>query len=219
MTIPEPLPKAPGTAAKAPETTPANSTENPPMPEMGAATTLELPELKLSDESSVTHQLNKLTGKDSIMRQQAEVGAHERGVASGTIASSQQAGAAATAVQQRMEPLAIAEANRAATRDMSNWQSKVSANTQNWQQQNSQNMQKWQTQYAGRLTEMGFNNQRVTAMQQANTALTQSMMQATSSLLNNPDIQYGPEVNAKLMDVMNTGQDNNNLILNMGFSY
>ncbi len=190
---PEPAYKAPSA--------PKPKKEKPPP-------TLELPMLELSDDTSVVNQLSQLSSKDSLLRQQARVSAQEAGVASGAIHSSQQGGAAERAVSDVMTPLANAEANRIAGLEISNWQ-----------QETNQRMEIYTNAYAERLAAMGYDNAKEIAMMNANTQLTAAMMGNVTSLMNNVDLELGDEAYAKLTGILNSGQDNNNTILGMGFSY
>lgn len=174
----------------------------PPPPE------LNLPGLQLSKDASVVHQLNKLQSQDSLLMQQALVNAHEKGVASGAIHSSQQGGAAQKALTDQLQPLAASEANKEATEEIQNWQSEV-----------TKRIQQWEKAYAERLQMLGFEHDKAKTMALANTQLSQTLISSVTSLLNNPEIEYGQGVQDKLTGIINTAQDNNNVILGMGFKY
>jgi len=190
------------TAQKATTTTATPATETTPAP------TLELPALELSENTSVANQLNKLSSKESLLTQQARVNAREKGAASGQIHSSQQEGAAARAVTDKLEPIAQAEATAAATQELSNWQN-----------QTNQKLQEFEKQYTERIAKLGFDNDTKIAMTEANTKMSSSLMSAINQLLNNPEVEFGVEVKNKLVDIFNAAQENNNTILEMGFTY
>jgi hypothetical protein len=183
-------------------TAPAPAKKEEPPPE------LNLPELKLNEDTSVVNQINKLASKDSLLRQQARDAAHERGAATGGIHSSQQAGASERAVLDKITPLATAEANRAATEQL-----------QNWQQDVKKNFDVYQKQYTERLAKMGYDNAEKLAMSAANTSLSTALLGNITRLLNNPEIDFGVETKNKLVDIFNAAQDNNNAILGLGFTY
>ena len=173
-----------------------------------APTMAPLPSLNMSKGASTVYQLNKLQSLDSVPMQQAEINARERGAATGAIHGSQQAGAAQRAVQNAMTPLAQSEANLVGSEDIANWQTEV-----------TRIKDVYEKQYAGYLAELGIESNEKQAMLAANTSLSQALMGNITSLLGNPEIDFGPEVKNKLTSIFNTGLQNNNVILDMGFSY
>jgi hypothetical protein len=170
--------------------------------------TLQLPELEFSDESSLEYQTNRLLGQDSLLNQQARTQAQENGVASGGIHSSQQEGAAIRAMTDSVLPMAEAEATRAGTQDVNNWTNMT-----------TQNLETYEKEYAERLVDIGYEHEKAIAMAQANTSIAVASMNSITTLLNNTDLEFGDEVKNKILDLANAAQDNNNLILDMGFIY
>ena len=179
-----------------------------PRPAPVAPTMPTLPALNMSDGASTSYQLNKMQSIDSIPMQQAEIQAQERGVASGAIHSSQQGGAAQRAVQNAMTPLAQSEASLVGSEDIANWSAEVKRLTDVYEKQ-----------YAGYLAELGIQSNERIGMMQANTSLSTALMGNITSLMNNPEIEFGEEVKNKLTSVFNGALMNNNTILDMGFSY
>jgi hypothetical protein len=167
-----------------------------------------LPALTMSDGASTSYQLNKMQSIDSVPMQQAEIQAHERGVASGAIHSSQQGGAAQRAVQNAMTPLAQSEASLVGSEEIANWSAEVKRLTDIYEKQ-----------YAGYLAELGIQSNERIGMMQANTSLSTTLMGNVTSLMNNPEIEFGEEVKNKLTSIFNGALMNNNTILDMGFSY
>jgi len=177
-------------------------------PEPVAPTLGKLPPLNMRRGASVATQLKRMQSVDSVPMQQAKINAQEFGAASGAIHSSQQGGAAQRAVQNAMTPLAQAEANLIGSQDIANWQTKVSAIKETYEKE-----------YAGYLTKLNISSAEKQAMLAANTTLSTALMGNITSLLNNPDIEFGEEVKNKLTSIMNSALKNNNVILDMGFSY
>jgi len=183
--------------------------QSTPQPEPIVAPTMgELPSLTMSKGASVENQLNRLQSLDSVPMQQAKVQAQELGAASGAIHGSQQAGAAQRAVQNAMTPIAQSEANLVGSQDIANWQTEV-----------TRIRDVYEKEYAGYLSKLGIEAQNGQAMMAANTSLSQSLMSSMTSLLGNPEIEFGPEVKNKLTSIFNTALKNNNTILDMGFTY
>lgn len=181
--------------------TPAPEPINPPAP-------MNLPNLTLSDGASTVYQLNKLQSMDSLPMKQAEVNAFERGVASGAIHSSQQAGAAQRAVTDKLMPLAKTEADLVGNTEIANWSAEV-----------KKEMQRYTSEYSGYLAKLGIQSSEKIAMATANTSLSNSLLSSMTSLMNNPEIEFGDEVKNKLTSIFNNAMINNNTILDMGFSY
>jgi len=173
---------------------PSYSAPTPDKKSMPNAPSLDLPMLELSEDTSVVNQLNKLSSKDSLLRQQARVNAHESGVASGAIHGSQQAGASERAVLDTMMPLASSEASRAAGLEIGNWQ-----------QESQERLQVYEKTYAERIAKMGFDNALQIAHLGANNALTVAMLASTTSLLNNTDLDLQQGAWDKLRGVVNEG--------------
>lgn len=174
---------------------------NPPAP-------MKIPDLTMSDGASTVNQLNKLQSMDSLPMKQAEVGAYERGIASGAIHGSQQAGAAQRAVTDKLMPLAKAEADLVGNKEITQWSAQV-----------KQEMQRYTSEYSGYLAKLGFNSAEKIAMVTANTSLSNSLLASMTTLMNNPEIEFGDEVKNKLTSIFNNAMINNNTILDMGFSY
>lgn len=182
-------------------TAPAPEPINPPAP-------LKIPDLTMSQGASTVYQLNKLQSMDSLPMKQAEVNAYERGVASGAIHGSQQAGAAQRAVTDKLTPLAKAEADLVGNTDIANWSAKV-----------KKEMQRYTTEYSGYLAKLGYQSSEKVAMATANTSLSNSLLSSMTSLMNNPQIEFGQGVMDKLSSIFNNAMINNNTILGMGFTY
>lgn len=174
----------------------------------GKAPTLEMPGLNLSEGSSVTNQLNALNSKDSLRNQQALVTAHERGVASGGIHSSQQAGAAQRALDVTNQELAESEAGRPLTQDMANFGNKT-----------TEALTAYGNQYTEHLQKMGYDQNTQNLMAQLNTSLSNAFLASMTSMTNNMELDMGPELMARFENIFNTAMDNNNLTLDMGFTY
>ena len=181
--------------------TPTPEPINPPSP-------MVITDLNLRPGASTVYQLNKLQSIDSLPMKQAEVNAFERGVASGAIHGSQQAGAAQRAVTDKLTPLAQAEASLIANEDVSNWKAQV-----------EQEQKRYETEYNVYLSKLGISAQKQIAMTTANTSLSNTLLSSLTSLMNNPEIEFGEEVKNKLTSVFNTAMQNNNVILDMGFTY
>jgi hypothetical protein len=172
------------------------------------APTLELPTLNLDDKASVVNQTDKLLRYDSLPMQQARIQAKESGTPSGQIHSSQQEGAAMRAMSDVASTLGGAEATAAAGEQVYNWQQKATQATTIYNQQ-----------YTERLAKMGYDEDRANLMATLNSNLSQSMLSATTALMNNTDLDLQQGAMDKLLDIINSAQDNNNAILEMGFSY
>lgn len=190
------------------ELLPAAAPQQESRPAPVAPTMPKLPALNMSDGASVTNQLAKLQSIDSTPMQQARISAQERGVASGAIHSSQQEGAAQRAVQNAMTPLAQSEATLVGNEDIANWSTEVKRLTDIYEKQ-----------YAAYLAELGIQSNERISMMQANTSLSTSLLGSVTSLMNNPEIEFGEEVKNKLTSIYNGALMNNNTILDMGFSY
>lgn len=173
-----------------------------------APTLPSLPALTMSKGASVENQLNRLQSLDSVPMQQAKIQAQELGAASGAIHSSQQAGAAQRAVQNAMTPIAQSEANLVGSTDIANWSTEVKRLTDIYEKE-----------YAGYLSKLGIASNEKQAMMAASTSLSQSLLGSVTSLLGNPEIEFGPEVKNKLTSIYNSALKNNNTILDMGFTY
>jgi hypothetical protein len=202
-----PAPAAAAPAYKAPSYKPPPPP--PPAPTLNLPMLGKLPELNMSDETSVENQLGRMTSKDSMLRQQARINAQERGVASGAIHSSQQGGAAERAVIDIMAPLADAEATREAGQEIGNWQQETNRLAGNWQQETNQRIKVYEAKYGERIARMGFNNQIRMAQIQANTSLTTAMLASTTSLMNNTDLDLSQGAWDKIRGVVNEGQEFN----------
>lgn len=187
---------------------PSLNTGAAPAPAPKAPTLPSLPTLNMSQGASTVNQLARLQSLDSVPMQQAKINAQELGVASGAIHSSQQAGAAQRAVQNAMEPLAQSEANLVGSEDIANWSTEVKRLTDVYEKE-----------YAGYITKLGIASNEKLGMLAANTSLTTSLMSNITSLLNNPEIEFGEEVKNKITSIYNAALQNNNTILDMGFSY
>jgi hypothetical protein len=172
------------------------------------APTLELPTLSLNDEASVVNQTEKLLRYDSLPMQQARIQAKESGTSSGQIHSSQQEGAAMRAMSDVASTLGGEEATAAAGEQVYNWQQKATQATTIYNQQ-----------YAERLAQMGYDEDRANLMATLNSNLSESMLSSTTALMNNTDLDLQQGAMDKLLDIINSAQDNNNAILEMGFSY
>lgn len=188
--------------ATKPKTTAKPQVKDTPAP------TLELPSLSLSEGTSVSNQLSGLSSKDSILRQQARVNAAEVGAATGGIHGSQQAGASERAVIDKLTPIAQQEASTALQEDVGNWTNAT-----------NQAMETYQNQYKERLAKIGYDAEIQVAMAKASTELSTNLMAAVNSLLNNKDVEFGAEVKNKLTEIFNNAQQNNNTILDLGFTY
>lgn len=203
----------------APKTATASTPETlSPMPTLNLPG-IELPDLQLSEGSSVTSQLNKLNSKDSLTNQQAATRANEYGVASGGVHGSQQAGAIQRAMTDDNSELAVAEANRSATQDMSNWENAKAEKVSNWTNQTTAAMETYEKQYTERLSQLGFDDNKQAYMAQTSTSLSNAFLAAITSLTNNTDLDLGQDVYDRFTDIFNTAMDNNNLTLDMGFTY
>lgn len=186
---------------------PAAAPRTPP-PEIKPPAEMNIPELSMTDGASTVYQLNKLQSMDSLPMKQAEVNAFERGVASGAIHGSQQAGAAQRAVTDKLMPLAKTEADLVGNTEIANWSAQV-----------KKEMQRYTTEYSGYLAKLGIQSNERIAMVTANTSLSNSLLGSMTSLMNNPEIEFGDEVKNKLTSIFNNAMINNNTILDMGFSY
>ena len=182
-------------------TAPTPEPINPPAP-------MNIPDLTMSQGASTVYQLNKLQSMDSLPMKQAEVNAYERGVASGAIHGSQQAGAAQRAVTDKLTPLAKAEADLVGNTDLANWSAQVKAE-----------MQRYTSEYSSYLAKLGYESSEKIAMATANTSLSNSLLSSMTSLMNNPEIEFGQGVMDKLSSIFNNAMINNNTILGMGFTY
>lgn len=200
---------APAAAAPTPAPSSGGGEDKPnDRPYIMPEPTLEIPDLKFSEEASPEFQRQRILSTDSLPMQQARVKATERGVATGAIHGSQQEGAAMRAMSDVAERLGDKEATLAAGRDLTDWKAKVDkAKTV------------YQAKYSERLQALGIEGNLKAVMAQSNTALTQTLMNNISSMYSNNDFEVSQGAIDKLLSVIDTGQDNNNLILGMGFRY
>ena len=189
------------TVAKTAATTSTPKVETP-------APTLTLPTLNLGKDSSVVNQTEKLLRSDSLAMQQAKAQAQENGTASGQIHSAQQEVASMRAMSDVAATLGEKEATVAMGEDISNWN-----------QQATQATETYQNEYAERLAKMGYDSNERQLMASLNTSLSQSMLSSATTLMNNVDIEYLQGTADKQLAIINAAQENNNLALDMGFSY
>lgn len=181
----------------------------PPPPDLDLQALNPLPELALSDETSVEHQLNRLSSKDSNLRQQALINAQERGVASGAIHGSQQAGAAERAVLDVMSSIADKEATRETGQEITNWKQEGTRLKENWLQDTNERVLEYQNKYGERMSKLGLDNSLKLAKIQANTSLSTAMLASTTSLLNNTDLDLSQSAMDKIRDIVGEGQEFN----------
>ena len=115
--------------------------------------------------------------------------------------------AAATKARD-LTPLAKAEADLVGNTDIANWSAQVKAE-----------MQRYTSEYSGYLAKLGYQSSEKVAMATANTSLSNSLLSSMTSLMNNPEIEFGQGVMDKLSSIFNNAMINNNTILEMGFTY